>query len=190
MAPSLQQLLKTMVDNGASDLHVTRGSPPQIRLDGHLVKLKTDPLTGDDTKALCYSIMTDAQKAQKAVDLVMTWQQLNKAWKDWGHCDSGEVGDIFTDALLRLMVDWKDTGTLAEAMKDESYKAFITSHLKSPVAQPDRAAVYSRAANMCPKGQAAFCKEIEDAVSDKPAAAPAPAAAAAAPATSPPATTK
>ena len=62
-APSLQQLLKTMVDNGASDLHITKNSPPQIRLDGHLVKLKTDPLTADDTKKVCYSIMTDAQKA-------------------------------------------------------------------------------------------------------------------------------
>jgi twitching motility protein PilT len=64
MPPSLQQLLKTMVDNGASDLHITRGSPPQIRLDGNLVKLKTEPLTSDDTKAICYSVLTDAQKAQ------------------------------------------------------------------------------------------------------------------------------
>jgi twitching motility protein PilT len=63
MAPSLQQLLKTMVDNGASDLHITKQSPPQIRLDGNLVKLKTDALTGDETKALCYSVLTDAQKA-------------------------------------------------------------------------------------------------------------------------------
>ncbi len=60
---SLQQLLKTMVDNGASDLHITKGSPPQIRMDGQLVKLKTAPLTNDDTKAVCYSILTDAQKA-------------------------------------------------------------------------------------------------------------------------------
>ena len=62
-APSLQQLLKTMVDNGASDLHITKNSPPQIRLDGNLVKLKTEPLTGDETKKICYSILTDAQKA-------------------------------------------------------------------------------------------------------------------------------
>jgi twitching motility protein PilT len=61
--PSLQQLLKTMVDNGASDLHITKDSPPQIRLDGNLVKLKTEPLTGDDTKRVCYSILTDQQKA-------------------------------------------------------------------------------------------------------------------------------
>ena len=63
MPPSLQQLLKTMVDNGASDLHITKNSPPQIRLDGNLVKLKTEPLTADDTKRVCYSILTDAQKA-------------------------------------------------------------------------------------------------------------------------------
>jgi twitching motility protein PilT len=63
MPPSLQQLLKTMVDNGASDLHITKNSPPQIRLDGNLVKLKTDPLTGDETKAICYSVLTDSQKA-------------------------------------------------------------------------------------------------------------------------------
>jgi len=63
MPPSLQQLLKTMVDNGASDLHIARGSPPQIRMDGNLVKLKTDPLDENDTKAICYSILTDAQKA-------------------------------------------------------------------------------------------------------------------------------
>jgi twitching motility protein PilT len=63
MPPSLQQLLKTMVDNGASDLHITKGSPPQIRLDGNLVKLKTEPLTADDTKKVCYSVLTDAQKA-------------------------------------------------------------------------------------------------------------------------------
>src|SRR5262245_4867758 len=63
MPPSLQQLLKTMVDNGASDLHITKGSPPQIRLDGNLVKLKTEPLDEISTKQICYSILTDAQKA-------------------------------------------------------------------------------------------------------------------------------
>jgi twitching motility protein PilT len=52
-----------MVDNGASDLHITKNSPPQIRLDGNLVKLKTEPLSGDDTKAICYSVLTDMQKA-------------------------------------------------------------------------------------------------------------------------------
>jgi twitching motility protein PilT len=59
---NLHQLLKAMVEKGASDLHITTGSPPQLRIDGDLVPLKTAPLTPVETKQLCYSILTDAQK--------------------------------------------------------------------------------------------------------------------------------
>jgi twitching motility protein PilT len=59
---NLHQLLKAMVEKGASDLHITTGSPPQLRVDGDLVPLKTAPLTPVETKQLCYSILTDAQK--------------------------------------------------------------------------------------------------------------------------------
>ena len=61
---NLHHLLKAMVEKGASDLHVTTGSPPQIRIDGELVPLKMPALTPVDTKQLCYSILTDAQKRQ------------------------------------------------------------------------------------------------------------------------------
>lgn len=51
-----------MIDQGASDLHVTTGSAPQLRIDGKLIPVKMQPLTPQDTKQLCYSILTDAQK--------------------------------------------------------------------------------------------------------------------------------
>ena len=60
--PTLHQLLKVMLDKGASDLHITTGSPPQLRIDGDLVPLRTDAMTPVDTKQLCYSVLTDAQK--------------------------------------------------------------------------------------------------------------------------------
>jgi twitching motility protein PilT len=59
---NLHQLLKAMVEKGASDLHITTGSPPQLRIDGKLIPLKTPPLTPVETKQICYSILTDAQK--------------------------------------------------------------------------------------------------------------------------------
>ena len=59
---NLQQLLKAMVEKGSSDLHITTGSPPQLRIDGKLVPFKTPPLSPVETKQLCYSILTDAQK--------------------------------------------------------------------------------------------------------------------------------
>ncbi len=59
---NLHQLLKLMVDKGGSDLHITVGSPPQIRIDGELVPIKAPPLSGVDCRQLCYSILTDAQR--------------------------------------------------------------------------------------------------------------------------------
>jgi twitching motility protein PilT len=59
---SLHQLLRAVVDKGASDLHVTTGAPPQLRIDGALLPLKAPPLTPVDTKHLCYSVLTEEQK--------------------------------------------------------------------------------------------------------------------------------
>src|SRR3954447_2801630 len=61
---TLHQLLRAVVDKGASDLHITTGTPPQLRIDGSLMPLKTAPLTPVDTKQLCYSVLTEEQKVQ------------------------------------------------------------------------------------------------------------------------------
>jgi twitching motility protein PilT len=62
MSVTLHQLLKTMVERGGSDLHVTTNSAPQIRIDGKLTPLDMPALTAPETKQLAYSVLTDAQK--------------------------------------------------------------------------------------------------------------------------------
>ncbi len=59
---TLPELLKTLVDNSGSDLHITTQTPPQIRVHGKLQVLDLPPLGAADTKALAYSVLTDAQK--------------------------------------------------------------------------------------------------------------------------------
>src|SRR5215218_10348883 len=59
---TLPELLKTLVDNHGSDLHVTTNTPPQIRVHGHLRPLDLPSLGPAETKALAYSVLTDAQK--------------------------------------------------------------------------------------------------------------------------------
>jgi twitching motility protein PilT len=58
----LQQLLKTMVEYGGTDLHITTDTAPQIRIDGRMVPLKLPPLDAAQTRWLCYGVMTDQQK--------------------------------------------------------------------------------------------------------------------------------
>jgi twitching motility protein PilT len=62
MAITLHQLLKTLVEQGGTDLHVTTNSPPQIRINGRLVPLQLPPLSAPETKNLIYSVLTDTQK--------------------------------------------------------------------------------------------------------------------------------
>ena len=59
---TLPELLKTLVENGGSDLHLTINTPPQIRVHGHLQRLEGGDLTAAETKQLSYSVLTDAQK--------------------------------------------------------------------------------------------------------------------------------
>src|SRR3984885_4622441 len=61
---NLHQLLKAMIEKGASDMHITTGSPPLLRIDGQIVPLKLPPLGPVETKQLCYSILTEEQKIQ------------------------------------------------------------------------------------------------------------------------------
>lgn len=60
---SLPELLRKMTDMGGSDLHITSGSPPQVRVHGHLNQMTEFPVfTPAATKQLAYSVLTDAQK--------------------------------------------------------------------------------------------------------------------------------
>src|SRR5512145_2886184 len=56
------ELLTIMYEKGASDLHITTGIAPTIRVDGRLQPISSEPLMPQDTKRLCYSILTEAQK--------------------------------------------------------------------------------------------------------------------------------
>ena len=61
---TLPHLLKAMLEHRASDMHITSGSPPVFRVHGQILKTKSNSLTPSDTKELCYSVLTDYQKAQ------------------------------------------------------------------------------------------------------------------------------
>src|SRR6187401_2049723 len=59
---TLPDLLKTTMELGGSDLHLTTNSPPQVRVHGELQRLPLPELTASETKQLVYSVLTDSQK--------------------------------------------------------------------------------------------------------------------------------
>ena len=79
---NMHQLLKAMIEKGASDLHITTGTAPQLRIDGKLHPLRMPPLSPPETKQLCYSVLTDAQKHRfeenNELDLSFSVQKLSR----------------------------------------------------------------------------------------------------------------
>ena len=58
----LDDLFKIMKEQGASDLHVTTGAPPYLRVHGEMVKLNYRDLSAEETQALLFEILTERQK--------------------------------------------------------------------------------------------------------------------------------
>jgi twitching motility protein PilT len=79
---SLRELLDIMVKRNASDLHITVGTPPMLRVDGKLLKAEFDILTPEDTKKLAYSVMNDKQRHKfeesSELDLSFGVEQLSR----------------------------------------------------------------------------------------------------------------
>jgi len=61
-AMNIQELLNFSVQQGASDLHVTAGMPPLIRVDGDIRRINVDPMDHKEVHALIYEIMNDKQR--------------------------------------------------------------------------------------------------------------------------------
>ncbi len=60
----IDALFKMMQQQGASDLHISTGTPPILRLHGEMVRVKSPNLTHDQAQALLFEILDDEQVEQ------------------------------------------------------------------------------------------------------------------------------
>ncbi len=61
---SILEVFKLAREKAASDIHITVGNPPVLRIDGELFRLDTEPLNSEQTKIMCYSLISNEQKAK------------------------------------------------------------------------------------------------------------------------------
>ncbi len=95
----IDKLLQAVVKEGASDLHITIGQPPVVRLHGHMQRLKTKVLEPADTMALMKSITPD--RCQQELQAV-------------GGCD---FGFAFGDAARFRVSVFKQRGNIAMVLR-------------------------------------------------------------------------
>jgi twitching motility protein PilT len=74
-------LVRTVLDRGASDLHISAGVPPTIRVNGSLMRLDMPPLRPAETRELIFGILTQdqRQKLEENLELDFSWAVPGKA---------------------------------------------------------------------------------------------------------------
>jgi twitching motility protein PilT len=66
---TVEELLQQLVERGGSDLHITAGSPPKVRIDGKLISTEHNVLDPETSQKLVYSILDNEQVARFERDL-------------------------------------------------------------------------------------------------------------------------
>jgi twitching motility protein PilT len=119
---SLLQLLKFATDQGASDLHITANSQPALRVNGRIVRIKGETLTKETTRKLCYSVLSDTQKAvfEEAKELDFSFDIKNMArFRANYFMQKGSVGGVFRRVPVAIP-KFNDLG-LPQAIADLTY---------------------------------------------------------------------
>ena len=108
----------------------------------------------------------DSANAEKAIDRVLSWPAMHKAWKDYGHCDTGPVADLYTEALLRLIVgNWPKIAELEPTFtNDLAYREWILKRISGgTLPKGDVDDVHDLTQNSCPKNQKRMCESLHEA---------------------------
>src|SRR3982750_3969755 len=110
----IDKLLSACVKQGSSDLHITVGQPPVLRLHGRMQKLKTKVLEPADTVALMKSITPDRCQAE---------------FQETGSCD---FGFSFGDACRFRVSVFRQRGNVAMVLRQIPVKMWSMDELNVP----------------------------------------------------------
>lgn len=128
----IETLLKTVVFNKASDLHLVSRSAPQIKIDGKLRPLAMDPLTGHDIEHICYAMITDAQKSEleenKELDFAIELPNIGRFRGNYYYTTNGDLAAAFRIIPIDIpsLDDLKAPNIFKEVVKREKGLILVT----------------------------------------------------------------
>ncbi len=106
MALNIKALLKNIIAYKASDLHIVSRSEPQIRIDGKLVALDMDKLSGKEIEEMCYTLLTDRQKKDieenKELDFAVMFPDIGRFRANYYYTMNGELAAAFRVIPLKI----------------------------------------------------------------------------------------
>jgi hypothetical protein len=105
-----------------------------------------------------------ARQAEEAVDGLSSWDRVHKWYKTYRQCDDGVMGEGFSEAVPRNMVDrWRTLPQLAElARNDIGFQRFVLKHENRTLNDNDLKKIRANSAGDCPAGLHRRCRDLKE----------------------------
>jgi hypothetical protein len=114
---------------------------------------------------------TDAEErqAEKAVDMLKTWDQVYRAYKRFAQCDDGAIAEGFSDSVGKLLAnDWRYFPRLVRlAESDKDFESFVVKHVDDSLTSKTLEKISKHVTLNCPPNAKRLCNAIEAAASGK-----------------------
>jgi hypothetical protein len=116
-------------------------------------------LSGEQLKG-CSRANADA--AEDIAGSLRSWGKLYSAFRRYGPCDDGAIGEGFSESVSVLMAEeWDSFDELARlTRKDRAFKAFVLKHLDATVPAERLAKIAQLAEAHCSKGSKSLCLDV------------------------------
>jgi len=105
----------------------------------------------------------EAYAAESVTDYLDSWKNVNRAFRNFGHCDDGGIAEGFDETISVLWANhWQKLPEMLKYTKEnKELKAFIYKRIWSETVPADRwKKILKKAQNECPKCGKEFCAEI------------------------------
>ena len=107
----------------------------------------------------------DALEAEDAVQGLSSWKDVHKAFKRYGHCDDGAIGEGYSESVVHLLsAHWGQLDDLNKiSSSDKKFLAFVIRHIDATTDESELKSVLANSKTQCSKSAKALCLMIEKA---------------------------
>ncbi len=104
----------------------------------------------------------DAQAADAMIDRLVSWEMVERAYRQFGHCDDGSIAEGYSEAVARLLVDqWPTLPNLSMRIKRyPAFGRFVLRHIDATLSTQDVEKIAELASASCPPQDATLCARI------------------------------
>ena len=104
----------------------------------------------------------DAQRADKAVDGLNSWDRIHDWYKSFRRCDDGGLAEGVSEAVARNLIErWETLPRLGQLINDPGFRQFVLKHVDQTLDEDEIKKIDVNSEKRCPTNLHPFCLELK-----------------------------